>query len=366
MYVALTRAQDRLIVSGGVAVDNWPQEGPKSPPLAWLGPALLGGDLRALPGHDEPLQDVEIGAGARVRVAVNRPVSVGRVLRTESLAPAGASLPLAAAPAPRPLAPEPAGGVEPMRTLSYSRLSAWKECGYRFYLQRVLGLPDEQPIDRPADAPPAFDARTRGSLVHALLEHDDADPAQVAAAWGIELDDEQRADVLRLAGAFAESPLARRIARARSVHREHGFTVALGDAQLTGIVDVLAQERGAQLVVDYKTDAVGPDTDLAAYVEQRYAIQQRVYALAVLRGGAARVEVAYAFLERPLEPVAACLQAADADRLETELLALAGGLLAGEYPVTATPHRELCETCPGRRALCSYGEGMTLRSLADV
>ena len=368
MYVAATRARERLVVSGGVTVDNWPQEGPKSPPLAWLGPALLGGDLRALPGDEEPLQDIEIGAGGAgwVRAALNRPATVGRVLRTESLAPAGASLPIATPPAPRPPEVEPRGRPDPVRTLSYSRLAAWKECGYRFYLQRVLELPDEQPIELGAATAPAFDPRMRGSLVHAVLEHD-ADPVQIVATRGIELGDEQRADVLRLAGAFADSPLAERIARARAVHREHPFTVALGDTLLTGIVDVLAHERGrAQLVVDYKTDAVDPDTDLAAYVEQRYAIQQRVYAHAALRGGAARVEVAYAFLERPREPVVARFDAGDADRLEDELLALAAGLLAGEYPVTATPHRELCETCPGRRALCSYGEEKTLRPRADL
>jgi len=44
-----------------------------------------------------------------------------------------------------------------------------------------------------------------------------------------------------------------------------------------------------------------PGDDLAAYVEEHYAIQRRVYALATLRAGAARVDVAYAFLERPLE-----------------------------------------------------------------
>ena len=83
----------------------------------------------------------------------------------------------------------------------------------------------------------------------------------------------------------------------------------LGDTLLTGVVDVLARERGgAQLVVDYKTDALEPGTDLAAYVGERYGVQRRVYALAALRGGAARVEVAYAFLERPGEPVVDALR----------------------------------------------------------
>ena len=371
MYVATTRAQERLIVSGGVPLASWPSEGPKAPPLAWLGPALLGGDLSALPPADEPIADVAWGDGAAVRCFVNAPQTVGRVLRDDALAPAGARLPLASPPLPRPPAPEPTGAAPATRTLSYSRLAAWQRCGYRYYLQREVGLADE-PAERDdagegeAVAAPGLDPRTRGSLVHALLEHDDADLAALAQSWGIELGEAEHADVLRLRAAFAASPLARRIARARSVHREHAFTLALGDTLLTGVVDVLAQERGGQLVVDYKTDALDPGTDVAAYVDGHYAIQRRVYALAALRGGAARVEVAYAFLERPGEPVAARFEAADADGLEADLCALAAGLLAGEYPVAAVPHRELCLTCPGRRALCSYGEDLTLRPLADT
>ena len=385
MYVALTRARERLIVSGGVPLANWPGEGPKAPPLAWLGPALLGGDLRALPTSDEPVQDIAWD-GAWVRCAVNTPDTVGRVLRDESLAPAGARLPVAVPPPPRPPAPEPPGAPPVSRTLSYSRLAAWKACGYRYYAERVLGLPEEEPpAPAPAPAPaaadplvpgahppvveppaPGLDPRTRGSLVHAMLEHAGSDPVELAGAWGIELTADEAADVARLTDAFNDSPLARRMAKARAVHREHGFTVALADTLLTGVVDVLAQERGGQLVVDYKTDALPPATDLAAYAEQRYGVQRRVYALAALRGGAPRVEVAYAFLERPAEPVGARFEAADADRLEAELGALAAGLLAGSYPVTPTPHRELCETCPARRALCSYGEEMTLRPLAEL
>ena len=171
MYVAATRAQERLIVSGGVTIDSWPQEGPKSPPLAWLGPALLGGDLRALPGDDEPLQDIEIGDGAWVRAAINRPATVGRVLRSESLAPAGASLPVAPPPAPRPPEPAPAAAPEPVRTLSYSTLSKWEECGYRFYLQRVLGLPDEPGESESEGAAPvrARAGRRTGPRPHAVV-----------------------------------------------------------------------------------------------------------------------------------------------------------------------------------------------------
>jgi ATP-dependent exoDNAse (exonuclease V) beta subunit len=306
------------------------------------------------------------------------------VLRDGALAPAGAGAPVAPAPAPVPVAAEPAAAAPAVRTLSYSSLASWSACGYRFYLQRLLGLPDEPaPAPAPAPAPlaatsaatpPGLDPRMRGSLVHELLEHDDgagaggvAAPARVAAVaqrHEIALTPAEAADVARLTEAFTSSPLARRIAKARSVRREHGFTVALGPTLLTGIVDVLAHERGgAQLVVDYKTDALEPETDLAAYVRERYGVQLRVYALAALRGGASRADVAYAFLERPGEPVVERFDAADAGRLEAELLALAEGMLAGSYPVSSEPHRALCETCPGRRALCSHPEELTLREL---
>ncbi len=375
LYVAATRARERLVLSGGACLAPWPKEGPAAPPLSWLVPALLDGRLERLPTAEDPIRDVAWSDGeftASLRCVLNAPATVGQVLREESLAPAGATGPLAPAPAALAPAPEPPAPGPAVRTLSYTSLAAWQACGYRFYLTRLLRLPEEEPGAAAAGAavpaPEGLDPRVRGSLVHELLEHDgpvaDRVPA-VAERHGVTLTASEAADVARLTDAFATSPLARRIARARSVRREHGFTVALGGTLLTGIVDVLADERGgAQLVVDYKTDALEPDTDLAAYVAERYAIQRRVYALAALRGGAERVEVAYAFLERPLQPQSEAFEATDAERLEAELLDLASGMLAGEYPVTDRPRRDLCATCPGRRALCSHPEELTLRENA--
>ena len=140
------------------------------------------------------------------------------------------------------------------------------------------------------------------------------------------------------------------------MHREHAFAVPLGDTLLTGVVDVLARERGsAQLVVDYKSDALEPDADLAAYVAERYDVQRRVYALAALRAGAARVEVAYAFLERPDEPVAARYDAVDADRLEAELLDARRRHARGRLPGRDEPApRALRDAAPGA-AGCARG-----------
>ena len=99
-----------------------------------------------------------------------------------------------------------------------------------------------------------------------------------------------------------------RIGAAERVHAElpFAFTLATGGGRsllIDGIVDVHAREGHAVLVVDYKSDRL-EGGEPAERVEGAYAIQQLVYALAALRSGAARAEVAYCFLERPDDPVA--------------------------------------------------------------
>jgi ATP-dependent helicase/nuclease subunit A len=124
---------------------------------------------------------------------------------------------------------------------------------------------------------------------------------------------------------------------------------------------VLAEEPdGSVLIVDYKSDRL-EGADPAEHVARDYDTQRLVYALAGLRHGSPAVEVAYCFLERPGEPVVARFTRADAPELGERLLGLARGVLDERWPVTGAPHRELCGDCPGRAALCSWPEAMTLR-----
>ena len=55
--------------------------------------------------------------------------------------------------------------------------------------------------------------------------------------------------------------------------------------------------------------------------------------------------------------------ASEVPALAEQVLGLARGVLEQRYPVTATPHRDLCGECPGRRALCSHPESRTLATL---
>jgi hypothetical protein len=223
-----------------------------------------------------------------------------------------------------------------------------------------------------------MDRLLRGTVVHELLEDLDfarpvAPDAEVVRRTverhDTEAPDEHVQDVRRLVAAVAEGPVAARLATAREVRREQPFAFPLGDAADTlvnGVVDVIGIERdGTALIVDYKTDDV-EGADLEALVAASYGVQRRIYALAALHGGAPRVEVIHLFLGRPEEPVIAVYAAADRDALGADLRAGAADLVAGRFPVAEVPHRGLCLTCPGRRALCSHPEELTLRDPAEA
>lgn len=174
------------------------------------------------------------------------------------------------------------------------------------------------------------------------------------------------ADVRDMVERLAGSELRQRIAAARRVRTElpFAFTLDVGSRSLlvNGVVDVHADEGDRTLVVDWKSDALD-DRDPEELVADAYSTQRLVYALAALRAGAERVEVAHCFLERPDEPATAVFEAADADRLEAELLALARGIVEGRFEPSAAPHYALCADCPGRAALCVHTEELTLREV---
>ena len=212
----------------------------------------------------------------------------------------------------------------------------------------------------------------RGSLVHALLEKLDFSAPRVPSrdevaalleGEGLPALDSHVDDLSAMIEGFVRSELCARIGRAERVHAElpFGFTLGTGGRSLliNGIVDVHATEGERILVVDYKSNRLDGE-EPAEITEAAYSTQRLVYALAALRAGAAEVEVAYVFLERPGDPVSATYQAADAPGLESELLGLAEGVLEGRFEPTDGPHRALCAGCPGRAALCSWDETHTL------
>jgi ATP-dependent helicase/nuclease subunit A len=220
-------------------------------------------------------------------------------------------------------------------------------------------------------------ALLRGSIVHTLIERIDfrrpVVPAdeEIAAEierHGIESLPADVADLRAMVERVARSKLRERIAAAGRFRTELPFTFTLtppgaGGRSLlmNGVVDVHALEDAGTLVVDWKSDVLD-GREPAEVVAEGYATQRIVYALAALRAGAERVEVAHCFLERPDEPALAVYAAADAGRLERELLELARGVVEGSFVPSDEPHAGLCADCPGRAALCVHPPELTLRA----
>jgi ATP-dependent helicase/nuclease subunit A len=280
-----------------------------------------------------------------------------------------------------PVALPPRIESAPVSTLSYTALGAYARCGYRFYAERVLGLPPT--VSERAGAPAMIEpgrARSgadRGVLVHALLESlvfrrpvipGSEGVAAAAAREGLApppsaQEAEELAELIRR---FSDTELCARLAAATETLREERFAFPLeGGVLVTGAIDVLAREPGGRtLVVDYKSDRLDGDRP-SALVERAYTTQRMIYALAALHAGAEVVEVAYCFLETPEEPVLAEFERAQRPALEQELNRLAGGVLRREFAVSDAPHRALCAGCPAQGGLCSWPLDVTRRETLD-
>ena len=408
LWVAATRAERRLIVSGALDLER-ARSGAGAPAMEWLAPAFVP-ELREAHGLRERagtcVRSWEGREGA-VAWGVLTAENLAEVLPPEDRAPSealtrregpGAKAPTepwaSPADAVRPrVSASSAGSTSgasarpsrarrpalaatasaPVTRISYSALENYRRCGYRYYLERTLRLTGErEPVGAARDEAAAtpLDALTRGSVAHELLERVELRravaprPDQVAArlrARGAAGTDAEVGELMRLVGGFLDSPLRARMARAPAVRRELPFTFALEAADdvarsvlVEGVLDAHCADGESALVVDYKTDRIDAGADLQALCEEAYATQRLVYALAALRGGAARVEVAHVFLERPHEPVIVAYERSERRELERRLGALLRELAAGRYEPSATPGAALCHGCPGRAALCSW------------
>ena len=378
LYVAMTRARDRLLLSGTVEFSAWPKPSEVPPPINWLGPVLCP----ALPelGQDGPgVHVVPAGEHGRIsiRVTLSDPSGFGTVLpATPPVVPPAAEPGEPGArtyEVPGPVAPAPSSPAPTLpATLSYTSLTLLERCGYRYYLERVLRMPEERAAAGAARGE-GLEARARGTLVHRLMEtHDFATPAipgerevaEAAVELGLRAGAAEREEIVALIGQALRSPLAARIAAARGRRREHPFAFSLGEDTplITGVLDLLCEETdGTALVIDYKSDRLTARQDPETLVSRDYAVQRLLYALAVLRQGALVVEVVHWFLARPLEPALARYTLAERPTLEEELARRLAGDWAEPYAVSSRPHRGLCLTCPGRGGMCSWSEEETMR-----
>ncbi len=364
-YVAMTRARERLILSGAAKLDAWPNP-PGGGPIAWLGPALV-------PGLAERAAAREDGVESGVRITF---VADEQSIEPPVVSPAAAAA--IAPPAELPPLPVPsASPVAPVTEISYSSLEEHRRCGYRFYLERVLGV---TPVDGREGLNHRGEGLTgaqRGLIVHALLERLDYRrpvlPGQdgVGRAAGMALGQAETGSILTLVEGFIASDVCARLGRATSVRSEQSFSFLLGDGPaqgqvlVRGVFDAIAQEPdGGTLVVDYKSDQL-PGAEPEDVVARAYVAQRLIYGLAALRAGARSVEVIHLFLERPDRPAVARFAREEMAELEDQLSLLTADMVEGRFPVSPVPHRALCRGCPAEGGLCSWPLSMTRRESPD-
>jgi ATP-dependent exoDNAse (exonuclease V) beta subunit len=147
-----------------------------------------------------------------------------------------------------------------------------------------------------------------GRAVHAVLQTVDLATGQgledtaraQAAAEGVT---QREAEVVRLARVALESDTVKRAVASERLWREVPVAAPVGETVLEGFIDLLFEEEGALIVVDYKTDSLETEEDIAARSEH-YRIQVGAYALALQEAtGMSVKEVILIFLQPAQEVI---------------------------------------------------------------
>jgi ATP-dependent exoDNAse (exonuclease V) beta subunit len=310
LYVALTRARDRLVLSGE---------------------ASRGETWRGL---------VEAALEARPDLAVRVPIEeAGTFAAGAPLPPAETLAEAAPAPATAPrLAPPPR--LAAVR-VAVTDLAEYARCPRRHHLARVLRVPEPRG-ERGASFDDPGRATARGTLAHAMLSETDlgAPPlerrAQLEAAAARRGHDPRAPGVRRIAreiSRFLDSDGGRALARAARegrLAREVPFLLRLdrdgAAAYLVGAIDALVTGRRGEgiEVVDYKYAV--PRAEAGA----RYRLQLLAYALAARRAHPeARVRARLQFLRGDLRSVEVAATERDLERFAREASPLALAAHAG-------------------------------------
>ena len=176
VYVAASRARDRLILSSVYGPNDLKpieQEKPSETPIRRLLPALVacgwtGGEEDVSLLGPMPVDGVVRlpDAPLRIRLSMPTPERAEELVRRH---PAPSEPDALADETETPPLLDPASASVPVGHLSYSALALYERCGYRFYLERVLGA--REGLASPASASPGEGEGDEAS--------DDAEPGAV-------------------------------------------------------------------------------------------------------------------------------------------------------------------------------------------
>ena len=346
-YVAMTRAIDRLIVSG--AVDPSEAGRHDADRLGARAARRRRASSRGRRARSSCERD-----GARVLVRVDRARGRGSRRPEPARSPRPGSWrssrrsPAAPLPPPAPalpaLEPLPAPPLHVSARLSFTALALFERCSYRYYAERVAGHAaartrgDRRSRRRRArrDARSATPSTGLLELVD-LARAGRARRLERACARGTRpSSDEELARIAAFVAAYCASPLARGSPRSPARGRERPFAFEHDGVLFHGCLDVAPPRRRGARWSSTTRRTRSPRRTPAEIVEADYRLQRLVYALACLRAGADEVEVVYQFLERPDERSSRRRsRAADVPALEAELSAAIARIARRRVPADA-------------------------------
>jgi ATP-dependent exoDNAse (exonuclease V) beta subunit len=365
-YVAMTRAKERLIVSGSIDRER---QADQSTPIGWVISRLeIDEELDA--AGEAPVEIERNGAQLVVRVDRHRAADWAEtepaaIEESEGqLALFGAleqSPPPAAAPVLPPLVAPAEPPLHRLRRLSFTALSTFEQCSYKYYSLYVARMAERRPVHIEGESDGGLRGTEIGDAAHRLLEQVDlrapaAPDVEQVRVWYPTVTDEELERIRAYVAAYCDSELARRVASLEGVRKERHFTFEHDGVLLHGFVDAMHIDGRRALVVDYKTNLLG-ESSAEEIVEADYRLQRLVYALACFRASADEVEVVYHFLERADAVVTAVFGREQMPALEAELSDGIARIHAGEF--RPTPSDFACSTCPALDLVCA---GPRLRS----
>lgn len=369
-HVALTRAEDHLVLSGVLGAGR-PKE--ISDTLPMIGRFAEGFDLNPEePGSWPGSVPDGVDPDARIRLVPNLATEENaRFLRgtraaIEAVRPTRIGVP----PIERP-----ANRVFPNVPLSFTAINEFEECPARFYAKRVLRLEEPgtdtaAPLGAPAEETVTDrDHGTRfGSAVHDILE------ALGKSRWPTLRDETIRSALTRrgldpdpnleqargMIEGFTGSELGVRVKNGPASF-EIPLLFRTGSITVRGFADVLLDGE-VPLVLDYKTNRLGDRTPVEKMEDYRQ--QRNLYALAVARSRQLEaVEAAFVFLARPDEPVVETLDrdalAGAAAELDSALERIAAGRFFGGPEADRQPCRD-CWACSALAARIERAEAADL------
>ena len=319
LYVALTRARDRLILSGSAT---------RSTAGTWA--EVLARAPASLLRHR---QAAAVPVPAPPRLAACGPVSI----------------------APPPI--RPASPPLPLR-LPVTSLAEYARCPRRHWMVVQMQLPEPSVDAHGGDDPER--ATVRGTLAHSLLAEVDllAPPSSrrvlLAAAATRRGGDPNRPGTRRILDdvlQFLDSPAGQRLtdgARAGSLRREVPFLLRLQGSPpcyVDGVIDALAMDAGGVEVLDFKYAPYHPGA------EERYRVQLAAYALAASRAfGGQSVRAKLHFLRGGARTVDVTPSEEALQRLAAEIPAMVLGASRGDG-------RDLSPAAVGRDEVLCRAEG---------